>query len=140
MTSVSTEGVANIPIGDELAVRFAGRYTKHDGYFPNPLTHEANGGIKGEYIARGSLKWQPSALPITLNVVGDYMHYRDTGNATAVSGINPAGPLAAFYGLSQLARSGALPGSTPIPLGPGFSVPLSSFANFSAWSCASVCS
>ena len=126
---VSTEGVANIPIGDELAVRFAGRYTKHDGYFPNPLTHEANGGIKGEYIARGSLKWQPSALPITLNVVGDYLHYRDTGNATAVSGINPTGPLAGFYGISQAVRANPALATVAVP---GFGgLPFGAFANFS---------
>ncbi len=130
-SQVVTEGVVNVPLGDELAVRFAGRYDKHDGYFPNPFETEANGAIKGEYYGRGALKWEPKSLPLTLNVVGDYTHYRDTGNAVAVAAINPAGPMASFYGISQLVRSGAIPGSTPIPLGPGFSVPASTFADFS---------
>ncbi|WP_371433278.1 TonB-dependent receptor [Novosphingobium sp.] len=130
-SQVVTEGVVNLPISDELAVRFAGRYNKRDGYFPNPFRTDANGGIKGEYYGRGALKWAPSSIPLTLNVVGDYTKYRDTGNPVAVAAINPTGPMASFYGISQLVRSGTIPGDTPIPLGPGFSVPASSFANFS---------
>jgi len=125
------EGVINIPLSDELATRFAGRYNKRDGYFPNPALGYAQGGIKGEYYIRGSLKWEPSSLPITLNLGGDYTHYRDTGNATAVAAINPASPLAAFYAVSQGVRSGAIPPSTPIPLSPTVSVPAGLFANFS---------
>lgn len=126
-----TEGVVNLPLTDELAVRFAGRYNKRDGYNPNPFRPEANAGIKGEYYGRGSLKWAPSSVPLTLNVVGDYTQYRDTGNPVAVAAINPTGPLANFYGISQGVRSGAIPGNTPIPLSATFSVPASTFANFS---------
>lgn len=126
-----TEGVLNFPVSDELGVRFAGRYNKRDGYFPNPFRTEANAGIKGEYYGRGSLKWAPNSIPLTLNVVGDYTHYRDTGNPVAVAAINPTGPMATFYGISQGVRSGALPGTTPIPLSATFSVPASTFANFS---------
>jgi len=129
--AVNIEGVLNAPLSDEVAVRFAGRYDRHDGYFPNPALGYANGGVKGEYYGRGSLKWESKALPITLNLIGDYMHYRDTGNATAVAAINPTGPLASFYGISQGVRSGAIPGDTPIPLSPTFSVPASTFTNFS---------
>lgn len=126
-----TEGVLNLPLTDELGVRFAGRYNDRNGYFPNLSTGGANGGIKGEYYARGSLKWAPSSVPLTLNVSGDYMNYRDTGNPVAVSAINPTGPMASFYGISQGVRSGAIPGNAPIPLSATFSVPASTFANFS---------
>ncbi len=128
-SQVVTEGVVNVPLGDELAVRFAGRYNKRDGYYPNPFEATPNGAIKGEYYGRGALKWAPSSIPLTLNVVGDYTHYRDSGNPTAVSAINPAGPLASFYGISQAVRSGALPGSTPIPALGGLLA--GTFANFS---------
>lgn len=128
---VVTEGVVNVPVGDELAMRFAGRYDKHGAYYPNPFEAEGNGAIKGEYYGRGALKYEPKSVPLTLDVVGDYTHYRDTGNPTAVAAINPNGPLASFYNISQGVRSGAIPGSTLIPLGPGFSVPASTFANFS---------
>jgi len=125
------EGVINIPLSDELAARFAGRYNKRDGYFPNPALGYAQGGIKGEYYIRGSLKWESKALPITLNLGGDYTHYRDTGNATAVAAINPTGPLALFYGISQGVRSGAIPANAPIPLSATVSVPAGLFTNFS---------
>ncbi len=127
----AVEGVVNLPLTDELGVRVAGRYNDRSGYFPNLSTGGANGGIKGEYYARGSLKWAPSSVPLTLNLSGDYMNYRDTGNPVAVSAINPAGPMASFYGISQGVRSGAIPGAAPIPLSATFSVPASTFANFS---------
>lgn len=125
------EGVVNLPLTDELGVRLAGRYNDRNGYFPNLSTGGANGGIKGEYYARGSLKWAPSSVPLTLNVSGDYMNYRDTGNPVAVSAINPTGPMASFYGISQGVRAGLIPGNAPIPLSATFSVPASTFANFS---------
>lgn len=126
-----TEGVLNVPLTDEVGVRVAGRYNDRSGYFPNLSTGGANGGIKGEYYARGSLKWAPNSVPLTLNVSGDYMNYRDTGNPVAVVAINPTGPMASFYGISQGVRSGAIPGSTLIPLSATVSVPASLFTNFS---------
>ena len=125
------EGVINVPLTSELYARFAGRYNEHDGYFPNPNRGYAQGGIKGEYYGRGSVKWEPSTLPITLNLTGDYNRYRDTGNATAIAAINPAGPLAAFYGISQGVRAGTIPANAPIPLSPTVSLPAGLFANFS---------
>lgn len=96
----SIEGVINLPISDEIAARVAARYNERSGYFTN-FDQRDQGGIKGEYYVRGSVQWEPKSLPITLNVIGDYTHYRDTGNAVAVAAINPTGPLATFYGLSQ---------------------------------------
>jgi iron complex outermembrane recepter protein len=125
------EGVLNVPVTEELAVRFAGRYNRRDGYFPNLSSGIANGGIKGEYYGRGAIKWEPSSVPLTLHVVGDYTKYRDTGNPVAVTAINPAGPLASFYGISQGVRAGLIPGAAPIPLSATFSVPASTFAGFS---------
>jgi iron complex outermembrane receptor protein len=84
------EGIINIPMGDELAVRFAGRYSEHKGYFPNALTVYPQGSVNGEYVVRGTLKWSPKALPITLTITGEYVDYKDNGNATAVAAINPA--------------------------------------------------
>lgn len=125
------EGVVNFPLTDEVGVRLAGRYTERDGYFPNLSTGIANGGIKGEYYGRGTVKWEPTALPLTLTVSGDYMNYKDTGNPVAVTAINPSGPMANFYNISQGVRSGAIPGNAPIPLSATFSVPASTFTNFS---------
>jgi len=84
------EGIINLPLGDELAVRFAGRYSEHAGYFKNTLAGYPQGSVNGEYVARGTLKWSPKSLPITLTITGEYVDYKDNGNATAVAAINPA--------------------------------------------------
>ena len=122
------EGVVNIPIGSDLSARFAGRYDAHDGYFPNPFLGHAQGSIKGEYYGRGTIKWAPSNLPVTLTVSGDYTHYRDTGNATAVSAVNPNSTAAALYAFSQAVQSGAV---SPTAISP-FGIPYGAFTNFSS--------
>ena len=124
------EGVLNIPLSDTVSTRFAGRYDEHGGYFPNPVYGKAQGSVKGSYYARGTLKWEPTAIPVTLTLSGDYNRYRDDGNASAVSAINPAGPLNAFYNISRGVQTGAIPGNAPIPLSATVSVPASLFANF----------
>ncbi len=123
------EGVVNIPITDELQTRFAARYNERGGLIKNRFGPD-QAAIKGEYYIRGSVRWEPTSLPLTLDVIGDYTHYVDTGNATATAAINPTGPLASFYGISLGVQTGRIPGTTPIPLGPGISVPASTFANF----------
>ena len=124
------EGVLNTPLSDQVAVRFAGRYDEHDGYYPN-VFGPRQGGVDGSYNARATLKWEPDSLPFTWTVSGDYLRYRDSGNPAAVAAINPVSPLAGFYNISEGVQSGAIPPDTPIPLGPGFSVPARSFVNFS---------
>lgn len=84
------EGILNVPLGEELAVRFAGRYSEHSGYFRNPIAGYPQGSVNGEYVARATLKWEPAALPIKLTITGEYVDYKDNGNATAVAAINPA--------------------------------------------------
>ncbi len=84
------QGMVNIPISDELAARFVGAYDEHAGYFANnsvgfPSSGIAQGAVKGDYYARGTLKWEPKALPVVVTVTGDYSRYRDTGNASAIS-------------------------------------------------------
>jgi iron complex outermembrane receptor protein len=125
------EGVLNIPLSETVATRFAGRYDQREGYFPNEYYGKRQGSVNSSYYARGTLKWTPTELPITLTISGDYANYKDNGNPTAVAAINPTGPLAGFYGISQGVQAGVIPGAAPIPLGPGFSVPASTFANFS---------
>lgn len=92
------EGILNVPMGDELAVRFAGRYSDHNGYFRNTLIGYPQGSVNGEYVARATLKWSPKAIPITLTITGEYVDYKDNGNATAVAAINPAVLTLASYG------------------------------------------
>jgi iron complex outermembrane recepter protein len=84
------EGVLNVPLADELAVRFAGRYSKHKGYFRNSVIGYPQGSVNGEFVGRGTLKWEPKDLPVKLTITGEYVNYKDNGNATAVAAINPA--------------------------------------------------
>ncbi len=84
------EGVVNVPLGTELAARFAGRYTEHDGYFRNTNVGYPQGSVNGDYTLRGTVKWEPSSVPIKLTITGEYVNYKDNGNATAVAAINPA--------------------------------------------------
>ncbi|MEY2943223.1 MAG: hypothetical protein RLY97_1237 [Pseudomonadota bacterium] len=92
------EGIFNAPLSDELAVRFAGRYSKHDGYFRNSVAGYPQGSVNGEYIARATLKWAPKELPIKLTITGEYVNYKDNGNATAVAALNPAVLASPAYG------------------------------------------
>ncbi|MBA2933660.1 TonB-dependent receptor [Sphingomonas sp. CGMCC 1.13654] len=112
------EAVVNVPMTSDLSARFAGRYDKHGGYFPNPYLGHAQGDVAGEYYGRGTIKWAPNSLPVTLTVSGDYTHYRDHGNANSVAAINPTGPLATFSGLSAAGVPGFTgvnqPGAAPI--------------------------
>jgi iron complex outermembrane receptor protein len=105
------EGVVNIPISSDLSARFAGRYDGHGGYFPNPNIGRAQGDIAGEYYGRGTVKWAPSSLPITLTVSGDYTHYKDHGNGEAVAAINPTGVIALAEGEAAglVTPGGAIP-------------------------------
>lgn len=52
------EGVINVPLTDNLAVRVAGRYVTDDGYVDNLTTGTKAGGGK-TYIVRGKAKWSP---------------------------------------------------------------------------------
>jgi len=85
------EGVINLPIkGDELAVRFAGRYQEHDGYVFNPIRDSHYQDIEKNYTGRGQVRWAPSELPISLTLAADYDDYHDNGTPTALMGVNPA--------------------------------------------------
>jgi iron complex outermembrane receptor protein len=108
------EGVINIPISSDISARFAGRYDAHNGYYPDPYGH-AKGDVAGEYYGRGSIKWAPSSLPVTLTVSGDYTHYRDHGNGVAVAAVNPNSTLSQFSALSAAEQAGLVTPGGVIP-------------------------
>jgi iron complex outermembrane receptor protein len=90
------EGVLNVPLSEEVAVRFAGRYNEHDGYVRNLATGRREDDVQGDYFARGSIKWSPDAVPLTWRIVGDYTRYRDKGSSARLRGVSG---LAAVEGL-----------------------------------------
>ena len=84
------EAMVNIPLkGDELAVRFVGRYLDNDGYgrFVN-VGGRSSGDIESSYFARAKVKWAPMSLPLTLVVAADYSRFRSSGQPTTLLGIN----------------------------------------------------
>jgi iron complex outermembrane recepter protein len=109
------EGVLNVPLGTELAARFAGRYTEHDGYFKNNQIGYPQGSVNGEYTLRGTVKWEPSSLPIKLTITGEYVNAKDNGNATAVAAINPAILSSPAYGAFINSEFGAFATAAQLP-------------------------
>lgn len=84
------EGIINLPLTDEAAIRFAGRYHEHDGYFPNAIIGYPQGSVDHDYVVRGTFRLEPTSVPLTLTITGEYVKYQDDGNATAVAAINPS--------------------------------------------------
>ena len=71
------EGVINLPVSDTLAIRFAGRYTKEDGYIHN-LTTGRDGPDRRAHVIRGSMAWRPSS---DFSAVLTIEHSRDRSEA-----------------------------------------------------------
>lgn len=73
--SKKIKGMINLPIGDTLAVRFAGYYLKRDGYTEN-LYNNSKIDDRDMYGLRGSLRWQPTPTT-TIDLMAQYFHERD---------------------------------------------------------------
>jgi iron complex outermembrane receptor protein len=74
------QGMVNIPIGDTLAVRFAGFSSVHDPHWHNggPLYDLRAPQDEDTYAFRGQLKWQP-VKPLTIIAGYDFTAERGTG-------------------------------------------------------------
>lgn len=74
------QGMVNIPIGDKLALRFAGFGDTHDAYYTNagPIRTLEPSESGNALAFRGSAKWQPAKI-LTVIVKGDYTQEKGTG-------------------------------------------------------------
>lgn len=54
------DGVVNVPLGETLSARFAGRYRHDGGYVKNLFTGNKLGGSSA-YVGRARLKWEPTS-------------------------------------------------------------------------------
>lgn len=75
------DAAVNIPVGENLAFRFAGRYVNEDGF----VRDVANGGNlrnRRSYTLRGKVKWEPSA-DFTSILSLEYLRF--TGRAVAMA-------------------------------------------------------
>jgi iron complex outermembrane recepter protein len=75
------QGMVNIPLGDKVAVRFAGLSSVHDPYWQNggPLYDLKAAESEDSYALRGQIKWQP--VP-ALNVIAGYDFVAERGNGS----------------------------------------------------------
>ncbi|WP_422342807.1 TonB-dependent receptor [Parasphingorhabdus sp.] len=95
---ILVEGAATLPIaGDELSVRVAARYTERDGYGRNQFTNAPLGDIDSDVSARGTIRWAPESMPVTLTVSGEYLKSNDNGTMHALGAFNPTGPLGTLF-------------------------------------------
>jgi iron complex outermembrane receptor protein len=73
--TIRIKGMINLPITDQLAVRFAGTYLKRDGYTHN-LYDNTKIDDRDQYALRGSLRWTPGDNT-TIDLMGYYFHEKD---------------------------------------------------------------
>lgn len=81
------DGVLNVPLGDQAAVRFAGRYRNDGGFLDNITTGDKVRG-KETYDARVKLRVEPSD---DFSAVLGFDYHRENGNANA-AGRNDSRP------------------------------------------------
>lgn len=86
---LNVEGVANIPLSDEVSTRIAGSYETRDGYVFNANTNKRVGDLN-HYFLRGSIKWAPTDKPFTVRLIGDMTRYSDNGTPSRINAVNPA--------------------------------------------------
>jgi len=83
------EGMVNAPIGQDVAVRLAGRIRKRDGYVENLLGGEDYNSADTKAI-RGSLHAQTGRL--TFDLIGNYQKDEPAGTAFKSIAFNPTDP------------------------------------------------
>jgi iron complex outermembrane receptor protein len=99
------EVMLNTPLTSELAGRVAFRYNDHNAYYPNPSSGIGQSKLNHEYDGRASLRWTPSAVPLTVDLAFDFTEERDTGTPTALMGFNSTGqPLGPTTTIGVLTR------------------------------------
>jgi iron complex outermembrane recepter protein len=83
------EGVLNLPVGETVAVRLAGRRFERDGYTYN-RSFDLYQDDENFYSLRGSIYWEPSESFNTL-LVADYFKAEDNGPGVTMTAARPGG-------------------------------------------------
>lgn len=84
------EGMVNIPLGDDLAVRFSGRYRRRDGYTPNLLGGAAFNSVDTGAV-RMAVNWRPSAK-LNTDFIFNYQRDAPTGTGFKSETFDPTNP------------------------------------------------
>jgi iron complex outermembrane recepter protein len=93
-SSRAMQGMVNIPVGETLALRFAGFGETHDAYYHNagPIRTLEPSESANAMAFRGSAKWQPAKI-VSVLLKGDWTQEKGTG----YSGTNIAQALNAGF-------------------------------------------
>lgn len=85
------QGMANIPLGDNFAVRGVISYRTDAGYVDNTLTGEEDVDSMSQLHGRAALRWTPTDK---LNVLASYIHQKTNSDGIAIfediTGENPS--------------------------------------------------
>jgi outer membrane receptor protein involved in Fe transport len=87
----SAEGMLNLPMGDNAAIRVSGRYRNRDGYIPNLLGGADFNSVDTGAI-RGTLHWAPTSR-ITIDIFGNYQEDHPNGTSFKSLSFNPTDPV-----------------------------------------------
>lgn len=109
------QGVVNIPLASNAAVRVSGVTNLRQGVNKNALTGDYNDNDR--YGVRGRLLWEPTER-LTVNLIGDYTKSRAENGGDFFTFVQTSGPGTALGGLLQdstgitarLASCGVTPG------------------------------
>ncbi|RAK66331.1 TonB-dependent receptor [Phenylobacterium kunshanense] len=85
------EAAVNLPLGEQAALRLAGRMRARDGYVENALGGEAFQSVDSKAI-RGALRLEP-ADRIKADLIVNYQKDEPTGTAFKSGGFSPADPV-----------------------------------------------
>ncbi|RYY27663.1 MAG: TonB-dependent receptor [Sphingomonadales bacterium] len=75
---VNVQGVVNLPVGDNAALRVAGGIQRRDGFVKNLFTGEDHWGYQ-RYSIRGKFLWKPTA-DLSVALAAEYRHLTDNAN------------------------------------------------------------
>jgi iron complex outermembrane receptor protein len=118
--SLKANAAVNIPLGDTVAVRFAGQRVRHDGYLSDGYNDDDS------WSGRAHILYEPSS-DFSLLVSGDYYAQKGQGQSWTISSqaddwIGPSDPRAqAIFQNAAIARYGpALAARIPLPQNNGY--------------------
>jgi iron complex outermembrane recepter protein len=107
------EGMLNLPLGDDAAIRVSGRYRSRDGYIENLLGGGDFNSVDTGAI-RGTFHWAPSSR-VTVDIFGNYQEDHPHGTSFKSLSYNPTDPTTG----ALLGNSSPNTGAALAP-GPGF--------------------
>lgn len=109
---IQLQGLVNVPLGENLAARFAANYHRRDGYVFRPNVGDYLGD-DNSFSTRGTIAFDNGPLQLTLS--GDYSRRREASAPFIITAIDPGAPFAGFH---NAVVAPLIDPSLAFPLGP----------------------